>query len=386
LLAETHKSGSNVDRSAILNANCERRVVKPEAVVVAVVGQGVAIALVLALVKLINARATVRIRIEQRAHVAPFGREAHEDYLRGRYHWSKRTQSEIRTAIQYFEKAIARDPGYARAYAGLADCYALMSGYSLIPPDEFMPKARAALKALELDDNLAEAHVSLPVIAQDYDWDWQTAEREFQRAIELDPSYVTAHHWYAEHLAFRGRFTESLAEMQRARQLDPLSLIMAADYGVFMLYARQYDAAIEQFRSVVKVEPHFARTLLIESAYVQKGLFESALADLRRRESGEDPINICMLRAYTYGRAGRMSQAQQELKKLRRLTHHRPLDIGPLLVAYIGLGDKNRAFQCLEEAYAEHSPVLTALKVDPFFDPLRDDPRFAELLHKVRLE
>jgi TolB-like protein/DNA-binding winged helix-turn-helix (wHTH) protein/Tfp pilus assembly protein PilF len=324
---------------------------------------------------------------ERLTSARPVDQEAHEDYLRGRYHWSRRNAAELRLAIGYFEKAIARDPGYARAYAGLADCYALMSGYTIGLQDESIPKARAAaLKAIELDDKLAEAHTSLALISQNYDWDWQTAEREFRRAIELDPNYATGHHWYAEHLVFQGRFDEAFVEMQRARQLDPLSLVMAADNAVFLLYARQYDSAIEQFRAVDKVDPHFPRVLLMVSALVQKGMFAEALAELERHEGGEDLIWPCALRAYIYGRWHHSAQARHELAQLQRLTRHQRIDTSPFLVVSAGVEDRDMAFAQLSKAYAEHSPSLTALKVDPIYDPLRGDPRFEDLLRRVGLQ
>src|SRR3984957_11830598 len=207
--------------------------------------------------------------------------EAYDDYLKGRYFWNKRTPDGFREAAKQFQQSIGKDPGYARSYAGLADTYALMAEYYLGPPDELIPKARAAtLKALSLDEQSAEAHASLALIAQNYDWDWQTAEKEFRRAIELDPNYATGHHWYAEHLAFQARFAEAFAEMQRALQPDPLSLIMKTDRAVFLYYARQYDRSIAQFREVLEMDPDFVRAHMIVFPVLQSGRSDGALGEL----------------------------------------------------------------------------------------------------------
>jgi TolB-like protein/DNA-binding winged helix-turn-helix (wHTH) protein/Flp pilus assembly protein TadD len=319
--------------------------------------------------------------------LAPNAYEAYDLYLKGQYFWNKRTVEGFQRAIDYFQQALVKDPSYARAYAGLADSYVLISGYSGVPQAEFMPKARAAaLRALELDDNLPEAHAALALIVQNYDWDWQTAGKEFRRAIQLNPNYATAHHWYAEHLAFLGRFDEALHEGERASQLDPLSLIIAADQGVILYYSRQYDRAIEQFRAVLDMDPGFSRAGMMTQAYVEKGLFKDALAfmESRRRLAEDGPWTWGTL-AYVYGRAGQPVQARRALVKLEELNRHQQLDPGPLLAAYIGMGDKEQSFAWLEKAYSQHSNVLTALKVEPCYDFLRSDPRFQELMRRVGL-
>src|SRR5262245_45866336 len=192
---------------------------------------------------------------ERLAASQPIEPAAHEDYLRGRVYWSKRRPADLKTAIVYFEKAITRDPRCARAYAGLADSYSVMRAYNLAPQDESIRQARAAaLKALELDEGLAEANTSLGLIALIYDWDWETAEQQYRRAIQLDPNYATAHHWFAELLAYRGRFAEAFAEIELAQQLDPLSLIIATDRGEILYLSRDYDRAIAQARGVLEME------------------------------------------------------------------------------------------------------------------------------------
>jgi tetratricopeptide (TPR) repeat protein len=314
--------------------------------------------------------------------------EAYNLYLKGLYSWNKRTHTDLRQAIQYFQRSVAVDPGYARAYVGLADGYSLIGGYSLTPQTEYMPKARAAaLRALELDPTLAEAHTALALVVQNYDWDWQAAEKEFRRAIELNPNYATAHHWYAEHLMWRGRFDEALAESELARQLDPLSLIILADKAVLLYCARQYDRSIAQFRAVLELEPYFPRAHGVISPYVEKGMTAEALAEVEksREHYGELPY-IWAERAYIYARAGQTTQARRAVAVLEQFNRRQP--VGPELMvwAYAGIGDKPRCMHWLEAAWKQHSNVMTALKVDPLFDGLRGDPRFQGLLHRVHLD
>jgi len=312
--------------------------------------------------------------------------EAYESYLKGRYFLNKRTSESLRLAIEYFQQAVAMDPNYARGYAGLADAYALISGYNLTPRTESMPRARAAaLRALEIDDQLAEAHNSLALVAENYDWDWQTAEKEFRRAIQLDPNYATAHQWYAEYLAYQGRFNEALSESERARQLDPLSLIIATDNAAILYYARQYDLAIEKCRAVLDMEPNFSKAHLMSLVYAQKGMYGDALADIEKWRRADDGPWVWGTLAYVYGRLGQRPRAQNELEKLEQFSRRRPMDPGPILMAHIGMGNREEAFTWFEKAYLAHSTMLTTLKVDPLYDPLRSDPRFQELMRRVRL-
>ena len=208
--------------------------------------------------------------------------EAYDLYLKGRYFWNKGLSKDFQQAIKCFEQAVHVDPTYARAYAGLADSYALLGGYSGYPQKQFMLKARAAaLQALQLDNNLAEAHVSLALIAQNYDWDWKTAEQEYRQAIRLDPNYATAHHWFAEFLSYQGRFDESFEEIERARLLDPLSLIIATDKGAIFYYSRQYDRAIAQLQSVLDMDPNFQRARMVIFPYVEAGQPAKALEEIQ---------------------------------------------------------------------------------------------------------
>jgi TolB-like protein/DNA-binding winged helix-turn-helix (wHTH) protein/Tfp pilus assembly protein PilF len=312
--------------------------------------------------------------------------EAYDLYLKGEYFFNKRTIEGFEQAIDYFQQAAAKDPTYARAYAGIADCYALMGGYSGQPQTEFMLKARAAaLHALQIDESLPEAHTALALIVQNYDWDWQTSEREFRRAIELNPNYATAHHWYAEHLTWLGRFDEALRESERARQLDPLSLIIAADNGAILYYSRQYDRSIAQFLAVREMDPNFPRAYMIEAPYEQKGSFADALTNLEKLQTFGDANWTLAELSYCYGRSGQQAQAQRILEKLLQLDRHHQIEPAPILVAYLGLGNKDKALVYLEKAYAQHSNILTTLKVDPRMDALRGDVRFQDLLHRVHL-
>lgn len=320
--------------------------------------------------------------------LSPQAYEAYDLYLKGRYFWNKRTPAGFQQATEYFQQAITKDPNYARAYAGLADTFALMSTWSQVPQNEFMPKARAAaLKALQIDETLAEAHTSLALIAESYDYDWQTAEKEYKRAIQLDPGYATAHQWYAECLSFQGRFDEAFAESERARQLDPLSMIIATDHGAILYFSRQYERAIEQFRNVLEMEPNFVRARMVVYADVQTGQFADALAEVEqaRRVGADGPLRWSML-AYVYGRSGQQEQARRALTKLEQLIQHSHSDPTPfLLLTYVGMDRKDEAIALLQKAYSEHSNAVMSLKVEPNYDPLRSDPRFQNLLRHVGL-
>ncbi|MFZ1929172.1 MAG: tetratricopeptide repeat protein, partial [Candidatus Sulfotelmatobacter sp.] len=311
--------------------------------------------------------------------------DAYEAYLKGRFFWNKRSLQSLQQAVKYFQQAIALDPTYARAYAGLAESYAIM-GYMVSPSNEQAQKGRAAARrAIELDDQLPEAHTALGFIAENHDWDWQTAEKEYQRAIQLNPSYATGHQLYAECLALQGRFDEAFPEIERARQLDPLSLIIATDNGAILFFSHQYDRAIEQFRAVLEMDPNFPRAHMVITAYVQKGLFDDALADaegLHRREASSWSWGAL---AYIYGRSGQRAKAKFALQQLERVSQSQVVDPISFATACIGMGDKEKALVWLQRAYQWHSSSLTALKVDPTYDPLRNDPRFQALVRRVGL-
>ncbi len=315
--------------------------------------------------------------------LSPQAYEAYNLYLKGQYFWNKRTVAGFHEAINYFQQATAKDPSDARAYAGLAGAYTLIATYQGSPAEEFASRAHAAARrALQLDDSLPEAHAAFALIVQNHDYDWQTAEKEFKRAIELNPNYATGHHWYAEHLAWRGRFDEALRESERARQLDPLSLIIAADDGAILYYSRQYDRAIAQFNVVRELDPDFPRAAVIFSAYMQKGMFEEARAVIDK--PGASPWQLSNM-VYLCGRAGQPAKARQKLKELLELNQRQSVDPIVVAQAYVGMGNNDEAIAWLEKAYIQHSNNLTALNVEPVYDPLRGDPRFQNLLRRVGL-
>jgi len=313
--------------------------------------------------------------------------EAYDLYLRGLFFWNKRTIPALEQAISYFQQAIAKDPDYAPAYAGVANAYTLLTSYSLTPSSTYMPKARAAaLRALEINERLPEAHIALALIVENYDWDWVTAEREYRRGIELNPNYATGHQWYAEFLTWRGRFDEALRQAEMARRLDPLSLIIATDRASVYYYSRQYDQSIQNFSAILEMDPNFPRAYMILSPYTEKGQYDRALQDLVKWHALMDdgPATSATL-AFIYGRCGETEKARKELKKIEEQNAREPIDPSALVFANLGLKKNEQALTWLQAAYTQHSNVMTTLKVNPAFDPLRADIRFAELLRKVGL-
>jgi serine/threonine-protein kinase len=313
--------------------------------------------------------------------------EAYQDYLRGRYFWNKRTEDGFRKSVAYFNQAIERDPNYALAYAGLADTYALMSDYSLIPPNEAMPKARAAAqRAIDLDDTLAEAHTSLAFVRMAYDWQWEEAGQDFRRAIELNPNYATAHQWYASYLVQVGRFGEALSEIRHAQELDPLSSIISANAGLYQYYARQYEQAAAQLRRTLDLDEQFGVAhLYLGYVYLQRpGQTQAAIEEFQkaRDDMGEDPETLAAL-GHAYAVAGRRADAQKVLDGLRERAARGYVSPYFIAVVYTGLGDRDRAFEMLEESYRDRHPGMILLKSDPRFDSLRGDPRFTRLIQRI---
>jgi eukaryotic-like serine/threonine-protein kinase len=316
--------------------------------------------------------------------------EAYQLYLKGRFYWNKRTEEAMQRALQYFQQAIEKDPNFALAYSGLADTYNLLGGQDAIqgglPPNEVFPKAKAAArKALEIDESLAEPHVSLAHALYFYDRDWAGAEREYKRAIELNPNYPQAHHWYAIYLMHTGRLDEAVAEARRAQELDPLSLPINMALGWILHMAGRTDEAIEQLRKTLELDPNFITAHhRLGLAYERKGMYEEAIAEFQKvfDLSGGKPLGLATLgRAYAV--SGRREQGQKALAELLELSKRRYVSPAHIALIYAALGDKDQAFVWLDRAEKEHDMLLGRLKVDPRYDSLRTDPRFTELMRRV---
>ncbi|HEX5734917.1 MAG TPA: protein kinase [Blastocatellia bacterium] len=312
--------------------------------------------------------------------------EAYQLYLRGRYHWNKRTEEGLNRGIEYFNQAIEKDPAYALAYAGLADCYALLTEYSTVPPEQSRQRAKAAaMRALEIDDTLAEAHTSLAAV-HEYDWNWAEAEREYRLAIEMNPNYATAHHWYAIFLGGRARFDEGLKEIRRAQELDPLSLIINTGLGRLLYNARRNDEAIAQLKKTLEMDPAFAEAhFQLALAYEAKRMYGEALREFElSRELYKDPTLIGWS-GRVHALMGNRDQALKVAEELKQMSKERYVSPYMLAIIYTALGDKESAFEWLDKLYAERSYYVIWLKVDPVFDGLRADPRFIDFMRKVGL-
>ena len=315
--------------------------------------------------------------------------EAYVSYLKGRYFWNKRTANGLKSAVAYFNQAVDEDPNYAQAYSGLADTYALLGDwqYAVMTPKEALPKAKAAaVKALELDSGLGEAHNSLAFCLDGFDWDFESAEKEFRRAIELNPGYATAHHWYAWHLALVGRNVEAIAEMRKAQNLDPLSLIINADLGELLLIAHSYDESIEQSHKTIEMDPNFGLAYnQLAQAYLQKQMYAEAIGELQKaiQLSGNSPTCTANL-ARAYAASGKRNEALQLLSDLKKSSNPGYSHASEIAVIYAALGDKNQAMTWLEKGYEERFNPGVLLR--PGFDPLRSDSRFQDLLRHIGLK
>jgi TolB-like protein/DNA-binding winged helix-turn-helix (wHTH) protein/Flp pilus assembly protein TadD len=319
---------------------------------------------------------------------SPVNAEAYEAYLRGRYFWNKRTREGIVKATDYFQHAIDVDPGYARAYSGLADSYALSGDweYGILSPQDAFPKAKAvATIALALDDNLSEAHTSLAFIEDLYDWDWASAEKQYKRALALNPGYATAHHWYAWHLIVMGRNDEGIAELKKAESLDPLSLIIGADLADALCIAHRYDESVQQSQKTIEMDPHFAVAhYQLGQALAQKGRHDEAIAEFRRALdlSGENTTFESNL-ANAYAASGRKDEAMKIAKHLESGHSQDSSTDASIALIYLGLGDNDRAMLWLNKAYqARFNPSIL---MRPVFDPLRSNPQFQDLLRRIGL-
>ncbi|MBA2525418.1 MAG: protein kinase [Pyrinomonadaceae bacterium] len=314
--------------------------------------------------------------------------EAYQSYLKGRFYWNKRSEDGFQKALQNFQQAIERDPNFALAYSGLADTYNLLGAPEAggtQPPNEVLPKAKAAaLKAIEIDETLAEPHVSLAHAKLFYDRNWAGAGREFKRAIELNPNYSVAHHWYAVYLNVLGR-PEALTEIKRAHELDPLSLSINTWYGRILAGAGQSDQAIEQLRKTIEMDPSFLLAYLrLGLIYEEKGRYDEAIAEFKQvlKLSGGKPLGIAAL-AHVYAMSGRREEAQENLDELLQLSKQRYVSPVWIAIIYVALGDKDQAFAWLEKGNEVRDHNVVRLKTDPRYEPLRSDPRFNDLVRRI---
>ena len=313
---------------------------------------------------------------------------AYLEYAHGRYHWNKRTPEGLRKSIEYFQRAIQKDPGYAPAHAGLADALSLLGsiGCDALPPSQVMPRAKAAAEeAIKLDDHLAEGHASLAYVKLSYEWDVAAAEKEFKRAIQLNPRYATAHHWYAHCFLARGQPEQALAEIRQAEASDPLSFIISMGVGWFQYHARRYDEAINSYRSTLELNPDFPLThCTLGMALVQKKLYAEALAEFEKAKTSRgSPAFALANMATTQAMAGQPAEAHRSLQELKHLAQGQYVPAIYYAAIYAALGDNDRAMQWLEKAYQERSDYMMYLKTEPAFDSLRADRRFQHLLERI---
>jgi TolB-like protein/Flp pilus assembly protein TadD len=315
--------------------------------------------------------------------------EAYEDYLKGRYYFNQRTQDAMNKSIGFFQQAIARDPGYALGYSGLADAYAMLGFRGGIPSKDALSRAKAAaLRAIELDDTIAEPHASLGFIAETHEWDWATAEREYKRAVQLNPGDARVHHWYAGYLMYVGRFEEGISEARRARDLDPLSLPVNNALAGRLLAAGRLPEALEQAQKTLQLDPHFAPAhQTLGWAYLHNGNHIEAIQEFQKalQLSGTDDTDLMLDLGFAYATAGDQEEARKILAKLRTYHESGLVPSGSVGILYGALGELDEAFAWLEKAFEERDPQLTYLKAGRRFEPLRHDPRFQQFVHRMGL-
>jgi TolB-like protein/Tfp pilus assembly protein PilF len=329
---------------------------------------------------------------EDRARLAskpPVDPEAYESYLRGRYYFNQRTEDALHKSIASFQQAIARDPAYAPAYSGLAEAYAMLGFRGGFPLKDALSDAKkAALKAIELDDTLAEPHASLAFIAETYEWDWPAAERQYKQALELNPGYAQAHNWYGGYLTYTGRFNEGVAEAMRARELDPLSLPLNNALAGRLLAAGRYDEALRQVQTTLELDEHFAPAhQTLGWVYLHGGKQDDAIREFQNalELAGAADTDIQLDLGFAYAVSGRPDEARRILANLKQLYQQGIVPATSLATLHGALGESNEAFVWLEKAYQERDPQLTYLKAGRRFEPLREDPRFGQLVRRVGL-
>ena len=325
------------------------------------------------------------------ANIAPLRDvEAYESYLEGRYHWNKRTEDELQKSVDCFERAIERDPSYAQAYAGMADAYITLGTYGALPPKDVMTRAKRALKkALEIDGELAEAYTCRGCVRSVYDWSWEDAEHDFQRAIALNPSYPTAHHWYAiNHLVPRGRFDQATEELRSALKCDPLALAIKTSVGMKSYFARQYDDAVRELTRTISIDGGFGMArFFLGATYTEQGKYAEALDELQAatRLSGRSPEILAAL-GYLHGRWGDGDRARTVLDELKQVADTRYVSPAKIAQVHVGLGERAEALAQLEEAHAERAGDLAWLGVRPVFASLRAEPKFIALVNQIGVE
>jgi Tfp pilus assembly protein PilF len=334
----------------------------------------------------------VSLTPEDRARLAsthPVDPEAYENYLKGRYYFNQRTADALNKSIASFQQAIAKDSDYALAYSGLADAYAMLAFRGGFPPkDALSPAKTAALKAIELDDTLAEPHASLAFIAETHEWDWTTAEREYKRALELNPGDARTHNWYAGYLTYVGRFEDGISEAKRARELDPLSLPINNALAGRLLAGSHYDEALRQVQETLELDAHFAPAhQTLAWVYLHSGKKQEAIREFQNalQLSGTEDTDLELDLGFAYAVTGKQDEARRILAKLEKLHEQGVVPSGSVAILHGALGESNEAFAWLEKAYEERDPQLTYIKAGRRFEPLRKDPRFGQFVHRVGL-
>ncbi len=339
--------------------------------------------------------AEIRVQVTPRErkrlrHARRIDPGAHEAYLLGRFFLSKRTPASLSKSLEYFQQAINVDPAFARAYAGIADVHIVLGAapYEMISPHEALPKARlAAEKALEIEETLGEAHAALAQVSWMFDYDWEAAENGFRQAISLNPGYATAHQWYASFCGYQGRISEALAAVERARERDPLSLQVNTAVAYVLLYARDYDKAIQQGLRALELDPAFPTAhFFLALTYMQKGLLVEALAEAEKVATlSERSIASLSCIGGCYAALGRVREANKMIEELQELSKEKHVSPYQISWIYAGLQDKENALACLEKAYVERSTYLPLIKMEPAWDFLRSDPRFQDLQRRIGL-